>query len=372
MKGKETKDTMELRYNCYNAQWNLIQHHLHEVRTEVYKSTFQSVNKFIENQLIEDETEKYCKIQLQLPVAVILAGVNVLDHQNLLQCLIDFIEKKIKYSLSIVLQSKDCSNVEKAIYTLISSCIYHSKAKDIDFDEKISVGRCSFRQLVNWYKLLCESYKVPQKSFSIIILLKDFECFSSEIIQKIISICCNHLHEISFIFVIGLATSIDNIHRVIPRSICSKLKMEKFSFLGANLQLKKLLQKIFLHQPPAVELGFNVLQLLFNRFEEANISIESFSKSLQFILMEFFYKNPISFLSCYTPEKSNKLFKYLTPAHFAYIRSLPSVYQYCKEELPPNEFRLISQNDQTLLYYISIWVKNIYKARKLFMFVFAF
>ena len=230
------------------------------------------------------------------------------------------------------------------------------------------------RQLLQWYPSLCQSLKVPIGSVRIGVLLLDFECFSTEVAQLLVSICSNHLEEIPFCFVIGLATSVASIHQMLPRSICSRLMMEKFRFSPPNEQLKLILQQVFLESPPVVHLGFQALEVIFNRFEEANVSIESFRRSLQYVYMEHFFKCPISFLtlSMSLEDQTEKglfpasdLVQKLAKCHFKYIRSLPSV-QLALSQLEPAKSKLLQKSDSALGQYVVYWVETIIRSRLLF------
>lgn len=184
--------------------------------------------------------------------------------------------------------------------------------------------------------------------------------------------CSNHLNDISFTFIIGLATSVSSIHQMLPRSICSRLKMEKFRFAPPSQQLKLILQQIFLENPQTIHLGFDSLQIIFNRFEEANISIESFSRSIQFTFMEHFYKNPLSFLTLYqisNDEENKQILSLLDSSHFTYIRSLPSV-ELALSNLEPAKSKLLRKNDAALARFIPYWINQVLHSRLLFSYVF--
>ena len=365
LEGDESDENMELRFKAYQKHWEMIRTQLQEVRESVYNITFKNICTFVHSQHKKENEDSFdvSLNQSQLPTAVIIVGMNVLDHQRLLNDLVNHIENK--NTLVITLQSKDCSNASNTLFSLVSQCLNHSIHPNPP-EKLTSKTSVNFRQLIQWYNSLCKAKNVPIGSITIGVLLLDFECFSTEVAQLLVSICSNHIKEIPFTFVIGLATSVTTIHQMLPRSICSKLKMEKFRFSPPNEQLKLILQRVFLENPPIVQLGFQSLQVIFNRFEEANVSVESFSRSLQFTLMEHFFKNPLSFLTLFKKDENPKIIlSYLSNSHYNYIRSLPSVKE-ALSKLPPAKSKLLRQNDTALSQYVIFWMKNIIHSRQIF------
>ena len=127
---------------------------------------------------------------------------------------------------------------------------------------------------------------------SLVIIMEDFECFLPSIAQMLVANCTQYLDRIPIIFVIGIATTIHCIHQILPRSICSRLSIEKFCFDQSNLLLKKILVQLFVEkQISAISPSYSAWKFIFHRFEESNISIETFLRSLHvcyFYLFLFF------------------------------------------------------------------------------------
>lgn len=162
----ENETVKNVRYKAYKYHWNIIKKQIEELRENVYTNTFKNIREFVhkqkKNKEIEDNDNQLDILDLgndiQLPTAVIIVGMNVLDHQRLLFDLVEQIETKNTYM--ITLQSKDCSSPSHALYSLITKCLNHPSGY-IDESQSIPSSRNStnIRQLVSWYKLLCKKKK---------------------------------------------------------------------------------------------------------------------------------------------------------------------------------------------------------------------
>jgi hypothetical protein len=192
--GKETEQSANAREHAFRVCWDRVCAQIDSVKDNVYQATFDTVASFIKSEINEWhksgtlDQQGIHKIQAQLPTAVIIAGMNVIDHQSVLQDLKHVIEAE-KNSLVVSLDSNDCSNPSNAIFSLVSQFILHKQARKMEYDEKVSRSRCSVRQLLLWYKLFCKYKKLPPGSISMIVILPDFECFSPEVAQLLVSIC---------------------------------------------------------------------------------------------------------------------------------------------------------------------------------------
>lgn len=112
--GHETAEQMKLRKQALDSAWSTVLQEVQTIQNRVHQSTLHEICCFIELQqeifyerlistLQDDKNSVIHQLSTQLrpeiPTAIVAAGMNVLDHEKLLNyCLKDQIERDTGYS----------------------------------------------------------------------------------------------------------------------------------------------------------------------------------------------------------------------------------------------------------------------------------
>uniref|UniRef100_A0A8C3JB96 Origin recognition complex subunit 3 n=1 Tax=Calidris pygmaea TaxID=425635 RepID=A0A8C3JB96_9CHAR len=179
--------------------------------------------------------------------------------------------------------------------------------------------RCSMTSLINWYNSVTKKTdsETPRKkrtsssrhwqSPPVVVVFKDMESFSTEVLQDFIVISSQHIHELPLILIFGIATSPMIIHSLLPHSVSSLLCIELFQSLSSKEHLSTIIDKLLLTAQFPFKLGEKVLQVLINIFLYHDFSVQNFIKGFQLSVVEHFYTQPLSILCCQLVEAKNRV-----------------------------------------------------------------
>lgn len=78
------------------------------------------------------------------------------------------------------------------------------------------------------------------------IVIQDFECFESKVLEDFIIICSQYVDRLPFVFVFGMATSIDIFQQMLPRSAISLLRTEKFKLEQPGSCIDTIIEKVLM------------------------------------------------------------------------------------------------------------------------------
>ena len=269
-----------------------------------------------------------------IPTALVIgSGLNVLDHHifmsdslpsNLLSNALQQGEKRVVVSL----KSEDCATVSMAMNRMMQDMknqlermkmrrredqtrIKRKTHLDVDDDDDV-------------IELYEEIQREGGKEIGVVIVIQDFECFATEVMNRMIKINSDfHRRGMRIVWVIGIATDPQIIQTSLRLETYSLLETEDFCLLPSHKQLQHFINEVLISESCPIQLGFGCLEWLTRHFEECHQTVENFLTQLQFILLDHFQTQPLSILA-------SKLFKdkdilLLSASHLSAIRSLPSV-----------------------------------------------
>ena len=130
--------------------------------------------------------------------------------------------------------------------------------------------------LVSWY-----NNQYCQKKPPLVIVLEDFEGFSSQVLQDLIANLNENRPSLPFILVFGIATTVEAIHRLLPHGTTSKLAIESFASAPSIHLLSKFLESIVFDSNIPFYLGGHTLKLLLERFSFHDFSVRHFLMGLK-------------------------------------------------------------------------------------------
>ncbi|KAL8568827.1 hypothetical protein ACOMHN_035590 [Nucella lapillus] len=238
-----------------------------------------------------------------------------------------------------------------------------------DSDDLSSVGSqaCSMMSLVRHYTSLCKSIEAdgrgsPKKSSSpkkrrletdpspspspppaIAIILEDVENFSPTVLQDFIVTCSNYADRLPIVLVLGVATSVSAVHRLLPTAVSSLLCMEKFQIPPSTHYLSLVIDKILMTNKYPFKLGPKVFQLLLDMFLCHHFSVLNFVTAFQYCMMEHYSGAPLSQLCC-PQDWIPRVVRKLSSREVQRLQQLPSVMRHI-EQLPRPQLAGILQSE---------------------------
>ena len=137
--------------------------------------------------------------------------------------------------------------------------------------QKITKFVPTLTNLSVWYNNQYSKKKPP-----LVIVLEDFEGFSSQALQDLIANLNEHQNTLPFILVFGIATTVEAIHRSLPHGTTSKLAIESFASAPSIHLLAKFVESIVFEPKIPFKLGGRALKMLLERFSFHDLSVRHF------------------------------------------------------------------------------------------------
>ncbi|KAF9432263.1 hypothetical protein BGZ76_011057, partial [Entomortierella beljakovae] len=351
-----------------------------------------SIYDFVSNAYSTKVTRAIMPFQ-ELPTGLIFAGINVPDHdllfQQIARCLSSPTpptsnshlpvpeQESINSHHVIILQSKDCVNIKTAMKTMIEQFV----SLDIEgvsnpLEAGLKLPNYDMIVLERWYRSLVDINGTDDRSESptLVIIIQDFESFDQDVLQDLITICNNYLDRIPFVFLMGLATSIDALHQSLSKSVLSLLQTRKFQMQQSSECLTAIVDDLFIHANIGLMVGPLPLKQLIDQFIHYNFSIGGFVANLKYIVMHHFYANPLSILCDWSLSPGSKALDLLTRSHIDHIRMLTSFQRWVesKVENDPLVAEMLLLDDEFVVQQVPDLIKDLTSYHRSFAIVFDF
>lgn len=136
-----------------------------------------------------------------------------------------------------MLKSRDCPTMKSTIETMVSGLIDENTGDDIDVEVKqLRRSQCTMQALKMWYlqKIDNKNGKDP-----LIIIIPDFEVFSTDVLQDFILVLSSYSSYLPFILVLGVATAVSALHNTLSYNVTSKMRLQVFHSEQATISLNK-------------------------------------------------------------------------------------------------------------------------------------
>ncbi|XP_075167142.1 origin recognition complex subunit 3 [Haematobia irritans] len=348
--GKEITD--QPFYAVYAETWSMIQGHIEALQKESTSKTLQDLVDFIAKQSKFEES--YLGLEEIVPAAALLTGINQPDHLKQFDNLSNRINEKLSASICI-LQSRDCSSIKSAIETMVYNFIESPQDDEEDRDNKrLRKSQCTMKQLKTWYRnnWPCLKRKSDdddsgesssetdggsiissvangngESKHMLIVILPDFECFNSLVLQDLILILSSNCADLPFVLVLGIATSIASVHNALPYHVTSKIKLKIFQGQSAPVGLNEILEKVILSPKYAFHLSGKAFKFLTHIFLYYDFSINGFIQGFKYCFMEHFFQGNAYSLCCNYSSSLTKI-KAMTHDDMEVIRKQLSFRPY--------------------------------------------
>ncbi|KAG2178531.1 hypothetical protein INT44_001684 [Umbelopsis vinacea] len=399
--GDEPEASMQLRSDSYDNSWRQMKKVLDDVLVETNQSTFDQIEEFVTNAHIPTyaSTGTMSLPFHEIPTALVFAGINTPDHDNLFtQIASRLIGSSAQSDMSTpnyvaLLQSRDCSNLRITMRNMIEQFLaadvdYDHSDEDVEEEEnedamelgedadgskkpandqfnlssmrgrKSRLPNYDMQILDGWYRHVVEkqanSFSLP----NLVVMIQDFESFDPTILEDLFEICSEYRSRLPIVLLIGIATSSNALHQSLSKSALSLLRTEKFWLQQSDVWFNKVIDELFIKPTHSIKLGPRPYKFLLDHFYLFDFSIGSVMASLQFTLMHHYYANPLSILSPMndTPVSKDMLVKMqedglLTADHATHIRMLRSFRTHIDDicEKDPNEALRLLDDDSYLM-----------------------
>ncbi|XP_058809862.1 origin recognition complex subunit 3 [Phymastichus coffea] len=320
----------EAWYKTFKETWTAIEKAAHEMNSDTFRQILSDMESFITRiknlPLLADE----------ISTGILLAGVNLPDHNLLLQILVSRLKPVTPYIA--IIWSRDSNTLknlmEEMIYQIVNSL------KDDYSDELPEVKRnnCNFCTLQAWHKENNSGYN------PIVIIIPDFESFLPKILHDFILILSSYVKKIKFVLIFGVATTLHIVHRSLSYDATSKLKIQVFHTQKQIQSLANLLDNIVLSPEAPFKLTGRAFKFLVDIFLFYDFSVNGFLQSFKLCMWRHFYNKNEKKLCC-PKEKVESRIKELTREDLRHIRNLPSIQKYLpsihKNSIADHEFKTI-------------------------------
>ena len=94
------------------------------------------------------------------------------------------------------------------------------------------------------------------------------------------------------LLVLGIATSLKSLHRLLPFHITSQLNVHVFQTESPTVILNKILENVILHHKNPFQLSAKSLTVLLDTFRFYDYSLKSFIAGYRVLLLDHFYQQP--------------------------------------------------------------------------------
>lgn len=126
-----------------------------------------------------------------------------------------------------------------------------------------------------WYENLPEGSKRV-----LVVIIPDFESFNPHVLWKFILIASWYIKVLPFVFIFGIATSINTLHTSLPYQVTSKISVKVFNSQPSTVYLNTVLEQVFFQNCP-YHLGGKVFNLFIDIFLFYDLSVSNFISNIK-------------------------------------------------------------------------------------------
>ncbi|KAH0947979.1 hypothetical protein HN011_007458 [Eciton burchellii] len=320
--GKKRKRTQCLEYLrqpwhvAYSETWSRIEQAAEAVRSKMFQRVMSNLESFVSR----IKTTPLSATSHEIPTAILLTGVNVPDHTTLFDTTVSKLGKLTPHIA--VLWSRNWNNVRSIIEDTVHQLIHKAESNDEEVPE-VRKSQCTMRALKDWFA----EHHDPEDP--LVIILPDFESFSTNVLHDFISVLSSYGSTLKFVLVFGVATTLHVVHRSLTYDVTSKLIVQVFHTQTQIETLSDVLDATVFSSTIPFRLTGRAFQLLTDIFLFYDFSVDNFLQNYKICMIQHFYDNDVSSLCCQSSDVKKRISK-LSDENIAEIRSLPSIAKYLK------------------------------------------
>ncbi|KAH6588634.1 hypothetical protein BASA50_010595 [Batrachochytrium salamandrivorans] len=337
--GDEPQAAVLLRQKLYYDHWTILQTHIDAILAQSNNDLLKQLVDFVSH--AHDSPSGVKSLFNELPTAALLTGINPTDHTQVYSHLVEHI-KAAGHSSSTLLAA-NATSLKMAMNCMIQGlCDIPSEEDDandsgltnVSSIERVPKGAkaplFSIERLSGWYRHRREISATP--TGKLVVFIPEFEIFDPEVLSKLLAICCKRTSELPFVFIFGIATSIDCIHQMLSKATVCSLKIEKFQLHRSLDCINDLARMFQLDSKPGFRLGSWPYQQLLENYHLHDLSVSAFVRGVQYSVMAYYYGNPLSCFQSLLKESAivndQTDMSWVSDIHYLRLRMLPSFKTY--------------------------------------------
>ncbi|XP_013392318.1 origin recognition complex subunit 3-like [Lingula anatina] len=335
-------NTAQVRFDICQTLWEDISTDVQILQSDLNTKIFDDLLSFSKSahfnfKLCKEGDGTSRPIQ-EVPTAALITGVNMPDHDLMFSNLVSLLQERVTPYVAL-LRSKDCGTMKNIMAKMMGLILGTKDLFEEDAEEQLNVKRVppTLSVLASWYasKTTCPSPSKKKRMSGgearnsgvlfppIVIVMEDLEGFPAHVVQDFVIACSNHLAELPIVLVLGIATAVTAVHRILPSTVSALLCIEKFQAPPSTEYLTQVISKVVMTARHHFKLGPKVFRLLLDIFLYHDFSVLNYIRGLQFALMDHFYVNPLSALCC-SKEKAEANLHALSAKELEEIRKAAS------------------------------------------------
>ncbi|XP_012225916.1 origin recognition complex subunit 3 isoform X2 [Linepithema humile] len=301
-------------YTAYNETWRYIEQAAENVRSKMFQEVMSNLEFFVS----KVKATPLNTTSHEINTAILLTGVNVPDHTTLFDAAVAKLSKITSHIA--VLWSRSCNGVKGIIEDTVYQFVHKSELDDVS---EVRKSQCTLRVLKEWFA------EHHDKEDPLIVILPDFESFSTNVLHDFILVLSSYRNTLKFVLIFGVATSLHVVHRSLTYDVTSKLIVQVFYTQTQVKTLADVLENTVFSSKIPFKLIGRAFQLLTDIFLFYDFSVDNFLQNYKICMIQHFYDNNTTFLCC-KPKNIKKRISTLTDENIADIKNLPSIAKYLK------------------------------------------
>ncbi|TPX32579.1 hypothetical protein SmJEL517_g04319 [Synchytrium microbalum] len=341
----EIEENVNYRHAQYHARWKNVNEKIQEVILTMNQQSLAKILDFVAHAhpSVGQEPRPLQVRKVTTVTSLIFSGINIPDQETLIGSLATQLQEA-KERVAIM-WSRNCSSLKGTLRSLIQKLVGDfddgdeemGDANDEDNDmieintsvHKRALCADDMRRLTGWYEHMKD--KQPDAlPGSLVVLMPDMECFDPQILADLIFICREYIDRLPFVLLIGVATSVDALHQLLPKSAISLLSTETFKLQLSENCLDGIVEEIFMKSASGLKLGAQVYDYLLAKFDHYDLCVGEFVRGIQYSHMRHYFGEPLSLLTDLTVdvEGYQDVLDSLQDVHYDRIRSLKSFQRH--------------------------------------------
>ncbi|CAG8521328.1 3572_t:CDS:10 [Ambispora leptoticha] len=403
--GKETPEAMQLRHWEYERKWSQMLSSVEKSLLIENSASFNDIVSFVDNSYSSNEIETSFQAfglpYREIPTALVFTGINSPDNELLFTQIAQRL-RETRSDYVVMLQSKDCGSLKMTMKCLNDQVLdsmndYENQDEMNDADatdevifdvenDKFAEGhlqRYDMEVLAEWYEdkrkknndadFWKVSFKDKSLSAKVVVLIQDFEVFDPSVLEDFIYICSQYQDRVKFVFLLGIATTINALQQALPSSILNSLRMKKIQLQNSERCLDRIVTAVQVENHTGIKLGKMPYKYLHETFLLYNYSVSSYISKLQYAVMHHFFSNPLSILAGIDDQELLSRLSILSEDHLEAIRMQKSFMKYVEAQLPDSdEVRRLLEDNAYLESLLPRLIKGIEQYHKKFSIAFEF
>eukprot|EP00052_Salpingoeca_macrocollata_P017208 m.139538 g.139538 ORF g.139538 m.139538 type:complete len:837 (-) comp20312_c0_seq7:16-2526(-) len=357
----EVQSSRRLRHDAYHTTWGTLHSKIKQLLNRQNQAVYDELVSFARDQS-RSVSSALDTAQAEIPTALLLTGANLPDHDQIFRRLKSHIQALLTPHV-VLLRSRGLKGLKAILKRTVTRLL------NLEGDGEEDVQTPVLRRLPNfdlqmvetWYREIHSSAtantdesetqdpqagEIPCAHPPIVLIFQDFELFDAASISDFVTVCSHYLHTLPFVFVFGIASSADVLHRQLDRRAIVHINSQRFRVRNSSASLNDIVRHVLMDRTCAFRCGSRPLQQLVDSFLFQNLSVHWFVRGVNFCCLEHFAKNGVSFLCDLDNLDSN--IAGLTHAQLELIRASPSFMAHVDKLTSAQEQRALVLDDDRM------------------------